>query len=231
MHVRIQTDEIRANRMQEPKGREMMKKMFLVLLMSIGLIALGGGTSIRAQQPAASPNWADTIAWINNVISQNAHMSFSSIAGIVTQSESHYVSYSPGPSVYCHITVVEHDSVRSKDGSGIQSQVIDSPTDYDLSQWVAGSVQPLSFNLHDFAFSLMGGASDPNMTVTVESPVGWIISAQIASPNAAPATLTSDPTFNALPVFTDQSMAARVATALNHAVDLCGGKPAPKSLF
>ena len=209
-----------------------MKKMFPVLLMSLGLIALVGGTSIRAQQPAASPNWADTIAWINNAISQNAHMSYSSIAGFdPTQSESHYVSYSPGPSVYCHLTLVQHDSKRYKDSSGTQSEVNDSPADFDLSQWVAGSAQPLSFDLHDFAFGMMGGAADPKMTVTVGSQVSWILSAQIASPNAAPATLTSDPTFNELPVFTDQSMATRVATALNHAVDLCGGRPAPKSLF
>ena len=209
-----------------------MKKMFPVLLMSLGLIALVGGTSNRAQQPAASPNWADTIAWINNAISQNAQMSFSSIAGFdPTQSESHYVSYSPGPAAYCHLTLVQHDSVRNKDSSGTTSQVNDSPADFDLSQWVAGSVQPLSLDLHDFAFRRMGGESDPKMTVTVGSQVSWILSAQIASPNAAPTPLTSDPMFNELPVFTDQSMAARVATALNHAVDLCGGKPAPKSLF
>ncbi len=75
----------------------------------------------------------------------------------------------------------------------------------------------------------MGGESDPKMTVTVGSQVSWILSAQIASPNAAPTPLTSDPMFNELPVFTDQSMAARVATALNHAVDLCGGKPAQRA--
>ena len=32
-------------------------------------------------------------------------------------------------------------------------------------------------------------------------------------------------------LFNDQDMAQRVAKALNHAVDLCGGKPAPKEIF
>jgi len=185
-----------------------------------------------AQQSAGSPNWADTIAWINNAIVQNAHMSYSSIVGFdPTQSESHNVSYTPGPGKYCHLTFVINDSVRYKNSSGTSSEVDPINLDFDLSQWVAGTVQPISFDLHSYAFDIMGGSGDPQMTVTIGSQVNWQISAQIiASPGAAPGSYEGYYPEEPI-VFSDQSMATRVATALNHAVDLCGGKPAPAQLF
>jgi hypothetical protein len=185
-----------------------------------------------AQQPVASPNWADTIAWINNAISENAHMSYSSIAGFdPSQSETHSVSYVPGPSVNCHLTFVMNDTVRYKNKLGASSEVDPITVDFDLSQWIVASVKPISFDLRSYAFDIMGGAADSTMNVSIGSAANWQLTAQILPPgNTSPGPYEGFYPEEPI-VFTDQSMATRVATALNHAVDLCGGKHAPAQIF
>jgi hypothetical protein len=50
----------------------MMKKMFFVLMMGLGLIAVAGRTALRAMQAAGTPSYADTIAWIQQNITGQA---------------------------------------------------------------------------------------------------------------------------------------------------------------
>jgi hypothetical protein len=68
-----------------------------------------------AQQPVASPNWADTIAWINNAISENAHMSYSSIAGFdPSQSEQCLLRSWPKRQLSPHIRDERHCPVQKQ---------------------------------------------------------------------------------------------------------------------
>ncbi len=206
-----------------------MKKMFLVLLMSLGLIAVVGGTSIRAQQPAASPNWADTIAWIQQNINASAKWSYSWVGNPQSiPSGTVYESFSFGPAAPCHLTLIAH-----KQSTNTFAQSGDTSYDIDLSASTANSIQAVPFDLVTWATGFTPIVPAEGDTMTSPYPSYWEIEGlmQPVMYQGAPVlTGFTDGTGDPI-LFGDQSMAQRVATALNHAVDLCGGKPAPKSLF
>jgi hypothetical protein len=216
----------------------MMEKMFLVLAMGLGLIALVGGTSIRAQQPAASPNLADTIAWIQQNITGQAPQNTGravwsyawkqprpseSVPGMVW-TKTVYETFTFGPAAPCHLTLIAHKQYLP-DQINHQPSPPDASYDIDLSASQANSIQSVSFDLVSWATQIEGAqpANGDTITPTNDTPPPpsyWEITG-LAYDNSVDPLLFPD----------QQDMAQRVATALNHAVDLCGGKPAPKSLF
>jgi hypothetical protein len=231
VHIRIRKYEIRANRLQETKRAEMMKKALFVLAMSLGLIAVVGGAAIRAQQPAASPNYADTIAWIQQNINAAAwSYTFKAAQTDAAQATTKVVweSFSFGQAAPCHLTLLARKQIVAR---GYQEDKPDTTTSYDmdLSALEANGIQAVPFDLVAWASQTMEPVMPENGdTLTTPSPSYWEIKGFDYMTSSGVSTL--DEGFDLLLV-SDQGMAQRIVTALNHAVDLCGGKPAPKSLF
>jgi hypothetical protein len=214
----------------------MMKKMFFVLMMGLGLIAVAGGTALRALQAAGTPSYADTIAWIQQNIAgpatQNtgrAAWSYAwnqpsqSIPGYVS-TKAVFEAFTFGPAAPCHLTLIAHKQY-SPDNINHQPSPPDASYDIDLSASQANSIQAVSFDIVNWAIPLEG--AQPANGDTIEATNGdpgpqayWEITG-LAYDNSVDPLLFPD----------QQDMAQRMATALNHAVDLCGGKAAPKSLF
>lgn len=215
-----------------------MKKMFLVLLMGLVLVAVVGGTALRALQTAGTPSYADTIAWIQPYINGRYGMSvtWTQVTAVTTaiipetssQSVTIYEQYTLGPAAPCHLTLTANQ-ISTK-----PNMVSGHSTTYDinLSGSVAGSIQAVPFDVLNFASNggtmivYQPGNGD---TLTSPAPSEWELKGLVYQNGGAMAPLdesTTDPI-----LFVVQDDAQRVANAFNHAVDLCGGQPAPKSLF
>ena len=95
--------------MQEPNEGEMTMKMFLVRLMGLGLVVFVGGTAIRAQEAATAPNYADTIAWIQQKISLHYRWSYLWTQNSQKTPWLHKAVFERddfGPAAPCHLTLV-----------------------------------------------------------------------------------------------------------------------------
>ncbi|MGD0736224.1 MAG: hypothetical protein ABR976_13805 [Terracidiphilus sp.] len=192
----------------------------------VGLIALVGGMAMRAQQTAASPNLADTISWIQQNISLSYRWSYVWTQNSQNTPWLHKIVYERddfGTAAPCHLTLVAHKQFMP-DSINHQPSPPASSYDIDLSASTANSIQAVPFDLVGWASQIEGAQPANGDTITPTNtepppPSYWEI-----------AGLSYDNSVDPI-LFTDQDMAQRVAKAFNHAVDLCGGKPAPKQPF
>jgi len=206
-----------------------MKKVLLVLFMALVLIAIFRGTAIGAQQ-ATAPNLADTIASIQQNINAAARFSYTWAKHGQYDNDKNtvYENYTFGPATPCHLTLIAHNQSTNKD---YQANPADTSYDIDLSKSQANSIQAVPFDLLGWAAPTV---IDPSNGDTITSPSSsyWQIEGLMYMWPGNPPALTSFNDGTGDPILlNDQNMAQRIATALNHAVELCGGQPAPKQLF
>jgi hypothetical protein len=212
----------------------MMKKVFLVLAMGLGLIAVVGGTSIRAQQAAASPSLADTMAWIQQHSSYwGSAYTWTQVTAVTTaiipetssESVSVYESFTLGPAAPCHLTVTANSS------SSKPNMISSHSTTYDinLSGSTVDGITAVPFDLLGYISPMLPFQPENGDTLTSPAPNEWEIKGLVYQNGGALSPFDEGTTDTILLVV--QSDAQSLANALNHAVDLCGGQPAPKSLF
>jgi len=223
-----------------------MKAIWRYILAVFFISGLAGVS--MAQQPDSSPTWDVTSGWLKDNIAANAGYGYSvtetvtysgpglASGSVDTTTGSQYISFTFTPNVSCHLNFAVNDRVT---GTAIDANEYIKSFDIDLSQSNSNGIKVQPFDLRNFvqqgwSFTTLKDYTDV-IVVTPAAASYWEIAGLVAvamDGNTISPTAYSDDTINVIPiVFTDQSMATRVATALNHAVDLCGGKPAPAQPF
>ncbi len=219
-----------------------------VFLLSTMTCLLGTATAIP-QQPDGGPTWEVTSAWLTENIAARAGYAYSltdtvtyngpglAHGSVDTKTGSESVSFRVTSNAMCHLNFSVNDRVT---GNAIDADMNIKSFDIDLSQSNSGSIRAQPLDLRSFVtsnFSLVTLKDFVDVVeVTPAAPSYWEIMglvdvAQDGRPTTPPSAYDDSVSLSAPVVFTDQAMATRVATALNHAVDLCGGKPAPAQPF
>ncbi len=196
------------------------------------MVAFVGSLACRAQQAANGPTFDATIAWLNDkIVSAGGFgysvISSSTVPGDTTDHDRMRTTYQVNEQRSCFLI---YTPVFVDKGSG-EGNASGTEALYNLSSQTANSIRVDLFDLGSIAKSesKTNYGYTVRVDVTPDSSQYWRISGLFHF-DANGKRINADNGFTPL-VFADRDIATRVASALNHAIDVCGGKPAKPEPF
>lgn len=201
-------------------SRALVSVIFFVILLTVQ-------TTSAQQAPSSGPTLEQTMGWVSDKLATGGGYSYSEDTtyndrfGVgKTDHGSVQKSYQINQSTGCHLSYKPSERT-----TGDESDTPYSVLDVDLSLLAANSIKVKPFDLSAYAGAGVHHpkySNDPrdhiDTAVTPGSPAYSIVSGLRTKDFEL-----SDGSY--APIFADQDLALRVAKALNHAIDLCGGKP------